>query len=84
VNSSATARFEHPDDIAAVPAAVPEKLTYFVAEAAAHPVFSRPGGKTRMLKYPLRAISRASGIGNTSKRKGWSYREVIITSRRSG
>lgn len=39
---SATVPFEHPDDIAAAPTAVPEKLTYSVAETAALLGVSRP------------------------------------------
>jgi excisionase family DNA binding protein len=42
MNSSATARFEHPDDITAAPAAASVKLTYSVAEAAALLGVSRP------------------------------------------
>jgi excisionase family DNA binding protein len=40
--NSSSAHFEHPDDIAAAPAAVPEKLTYSVAEAAVLLGVSRP------------------------------------------
>jgi excisionase family DNA binding protein len=40
--NSSSAHFEHTDDIAAAPAAVPEKLTYSVAEAAALLGVSRP------------------------------------------
>lgn len=40
--NSKTAHFEHPDDIAAAPAALPEKLTYSVAEAAELLGVSRP------------------------------------------
>ena len=40
--NSATAHFEHPDDIAAASAVVSEKLTYSVAEAAALLGVSRP------------------------------------------
>ena len=40
--NSKTAQFEHPEDIAAAPAAASEKLTYSVAEAAALLGVSRP------------------------------------------
>jgi excisionase family DNA binding protein len=40
--NSITAHFEHPEDIAAAPAAASEKLTYSVAEAAAILGVSRP------------------------------------------
>jgi excisionase family DNA binding protein len=40
--NSASAPFEHPDDIPAAPAAVSEKLTYSVAEAAVLLGVSRP------------------------------------------
>lgn len=40
--NSKTAHFEHPEDIAAAPAAASEKLTYSVAEAAALLGVSRP------------------------------------------
>jgi excisionase family DNA binding protein len=40
--NSSSAHFEHPDDIAAAPAAIPEKLTYSVAEAAVLLGVSRP------------------------------------------
>lgn len=39
-----------------------------------------PEVRELMAGYPLRAISRANGIGNKSRRKGRTYREVIITS----
>ena len=41
-----------------------------------------PQVRRLMAGYPLKAMSRANGIGNKGSRRGRTYREVIISSKR--